>query len=103
MVFFTKTKKLLAYNTSKALCWLFDKPTKTFAKKGVSMLVLTRKLDESVTIRCPDGNLIKISVCRIDGNFKVRLGIDANQDYKITRTELIEKSNLPTEEFFNKF
>lgn len=67
------------------------------------MLVLTRKTDESVTIRCPDGKMIKISVCRIDGNFKVRLGIDADNEYKITRTELIKKSNLSEEEFFSKF
>jgi carbon storage regulator CsrA len=67
------------------------------------MLVLTRKTDESITVRCPDGTLLTISVCRIDANYKVRLGIDAPKDYKITRTELIEKSNLPTEEFFTKF
>lgn len=67
------------------------------------MLVLTRKTDESITIKCPDGKTIKISVCRIDGNFKVRLGIEADDDYKITRSELIKKSNLSEEEFFSKF
>lgn len=67
------------------------------------MLVLTRKTDESVTIKCPDNKYIQVVICRIDGNFKVRLGIKADADYKITRTELIEKSNLSPEEFFNKF
>lgn len=67
------------------------------------MLVLTRKTDESVTIKCPDGNIIVISICRIDNNYKVRLGIEASQNYKITRTELIQKSNLTEEEFFSKF
>jgi carbon storage regulator CsrA len=72
-------------------------------KKGVFMLVLTRKTDESITIKCPDGKIIKVAVCRIDGNFKVRLGIEAGDEYKITRTELIKKSNLTEEEFFSKF
>jgi carbon storage regulator CsrA len=67
------------------------------------MLVLTRKPEESVTIRCPDGKFITVTVCRIDGNFKVRLGIEASDEYKITRTELIRRSNLTEEEFFSKF
>jgi carbon storage regulator CsrA len=67
------------------------------------MLVLTRKPDESITIRCPDGTFITISVCRIDPNYKVRLGLDAPKDFKITRTELIEKANVSAEEFFSKF
>ena len=67
------------------------------------MLVLTRKQDESITIRCPDGKYVNISVCRIDSNYKIRLGIEAPGDYKITRTELIEKSDLSLEEFFQKF
>jgi carbon storage regulator CsrA len=67
------------------------------------MLVLTRKQDESITIRTPEGNLIKISICRIDANYKVRVGLEAPKEYKITRTELIEKSNLEPEEFFTKF
>jgi carbon storage regulator CsrA len=67
------------------------------------VLVLTRKTDESITILCPDGKLLKITVCRIDDNYKVRLGIDADKSYKITRTELIERSNETYAEFFKKF
>jgi carbon storage regulator CsrA len=67
------------------------------------MLVLTRKQDEKTTIRCPDGSYIEISVCRIDSNYKVRLGFDAGKDYKITRSELIEKSGLSKEDYFKKF
>ncbi len=67
------------------------------------MLVLTRKQDESITIRCPDGKLIKITVCRIDDNYKVRVGIEAESDYKITRTELIQRSNKDVQEFFKQF
>ena len=66
------------------------------------MLVLTRKQDEKTTICCPDGSFIEISVCRIDSSYKVRLGFDAGKDYKITRTELIEKSGLSKEEYFKR-
>jgi carbon storage regulator CsrA len=67
------------------------------------MLVLTRKQDESITIHCPDGKLLKITVCRLEDNYKVRLGIDADSDYKITRTELIERSKKEPQEFFKQF
>lgn len=67
------------------------------------MLVLTRKQDEKITIMCPDGRLLTITVCRIEDNYKVRLGIDADKDYKITRTELIEKSKENYVDFFKKF
>jgi carbon storage regulator CsrA len=67
------------------------------------MLVLTRKQDESITISCPDGKLIKITVCRIDDNYKVRVGIEAENEYKITRTELIQRSNKDVKEFFKQF
>jgi carbon storage regulator CsrA len=67
------------------------------------MLVLTRKQDESITISCPDGKLIKITVCRIDENYKVRVGIEAENEYKITRTELIQRSNKDVKEFFKQF
>ena len=67
------------------------------------MLVLTRKQDEKITILCPDGKLITLTVCRIEDNYKVRVGIEADKDYKITRTELIEKSNQNYVDFFNKY
>jgi carbon storage regulator CsrA len=70
---------------------------------GKTMLVLTRKQDEKITIMCPDGSLIGITVCRIEDNYKVRIGIDADKKYKITRTELIEKSNENYVDFFKKF
>lgn len=50
------------------------------------MLVLTRKIDESITI----GNLITISVLEVKGN-QVRLGIEAPKDIPINRTEIFEK------------
>lgn len=71
--------------------------------KECKMLVLTRKEDESITIACPDGNFLKITICRIDDNYKVRIGIEADKAYKITRTELIKKSNKKEEEFFKQY
>ena len=47
------------------------------------MLVLTRKLDESIRI----SDNIKITVLRIKGN-TVRIGIEAPRDVRVIRTEL---------------
>ncbi len=47
------------------------------------MLVLTRKLDESIQL----GNDIKITVLRIKGN-TVRIGIEAPRDVRVIRSEL---------------
>ena len=64
------------------------------------MLVLTRKLDESITI----GNNIKVSVLEVKGN-QVKLGIQAPKEIPINRTEIYESiiqenikaSNAPIE------
>ncbi len=56
------------------------------------MLVLTRKLNQSITI----GENIKISVLSIEGD-RVSIGVDAPRDVRIFRSELIEgtkQSNL---------
>ena len=50
------------------------------------MLVLTRKIDESITI----GHSISISVLEIKGN-QVKLGVKAPKDIPINRTEVYEK------------
>jgi carbon storage regulator CsrA len=47
------------------------------------MLVLSRKLDESIHI----GNDIKITILRVKGN-TVRIGIDAPRDVRVVRSEL---------------
>jgi carbon storage regulator len=47
------------------------------------MLVITRKVDDSITI----GNNITVSVLEIRGN-KVKLGIDAPKQTQIYRTEV---------------
>jgi carbon storage regulator len=50
-----------------------------------TVLVLTRKVDESIKI----GNQITVSVLEIKGN-QVRLGIDAPKTIPINRTEIYE-------------
>ena len=64
------------------------------------MLVLTRKIDESITI----GNNIKISILEVKGN-QVKVGIEAPKEVPINRTEVYESiiqenikaSNAPIE------
>ena len=50
------------------------------------MLVLTRKIDESITI----GHSVTISVLEVKGN-QVKLGVKAPKDIPINRTEVYEK------------
>lgn len=50
------------------------------------MLLLTRRIGESVMI----GDGIEVRVMSVQGN-QVRLGIDAPQDVKILRSELLER------------
>ena len=49
------------------------------------MLVLTRKIDESIMI----GNHISVSILGIKGN-QVKLGITAPKDVSVNRTEVYE-------------
>lgn len=49
------------------------------------MLVLTRKVEESITI----GNHVTVSVLEIKGN-QVKLGIKAPRDVPVYRTEIFE-------------
>lgn len=56
------------------------------------MLVLTRKLDESLRI----GDDIKITVLRVKGN-TVRIGIEAPRDVRVVRSELKTMDDSPLE------
>jgi carbon storage regulator len=62
------------------------------------MLVLTRRLGESITIN----DNIKIIVVEIDGN-QVKLGIEAPREIEIYREELYEKiKGIPFDSQKNK-
>jgi carbon storage regulator len=50
------------------------------------VLVLTRKVDESITI----GHFITISILEVKGN-QVKLGIKAPKDVHVNRSEIYEK------------
>jgi carbon storage regulator CsrA len=50
------------------------------------MLVLTRRETQAITIHCPDGTSIEVSVVAIDGG-KVRLGFTAPATVNIARKE----------------
>jgi len=52
------------------------------------MLVLSRKKDETIILKGPDMHEIRITVVRIDNRNKVRLGIEANKDVTVLRSEL---------------
>ncbi len=52
-------------------------------QKEIAMLVLSRKLDESIHI----GGDIKITILRVKGN-TIRLGIEAPRDVRVVRSEL---------------
>ena len=59
------------------------------AKKGINMLVLSRKKDETILLKVPGiEEDIRITVVRIDNRNKVRLGIEANKKVTVLRSEL---------------
>lgn len=55
------------------------------------MLVLTRKSEESIILKIPGMEDIRITVVRIDNRNKVRLGIEADSKITVLRQELISK------------
>jgi carbon storage regulator CsrA len=60
-------------------------------RKETKMLVLSRKKDETIIVRIPGREDIKLTVVRIDNLNKVRIGIEADKDVVILRSELDEK------------
>lgn len=52
------------------------------------MLVLSRKKDEQIILKVPGHNDIEITIVRFEGQ-KVRIGITADQDVSIIRSELL--------------
>lgn len=54
------------------------------------MLVLSRKRDEKIMLKLENEQEIELTIVRIDGN-KVRIGIDAEENVAILRSELVEQ------------
>ena len=54
------------------------------------MLLLTRRVGESILIKLPTGEQIQVAVLGIKGN-QVRIGTDAPDDISIVREELLDK------------
>lgn len=52
------------------------------------MLVLSRKKDECILIKRDGQSDIKITIVRIDNRNKVRVGIEADQNVTVLRSEL---------------
>lgn len=58
------------------------------AEKGIHMLVLSRKKDETIILKGPNMEDIRITVVRIDNRNKVRIGIEADKEITVLRSEL---------------
>ena len=54
------------------------------------MLILTRRLGETLIIELPTGERIEVTVLGIKGN-QVRIGTDAPDEISIVREELVQK------------
>lgn len=54
------------------------------------MLVLSRKKDETIVIKRDGQSDIRITIVRIDNKNKVRVGIEADRDVTVLRSELQE-------------
>lgn len=52
------------------------------------MLVLSRKKDESIIVRMPGREDVRLTVVRIDNMNKVRIGVEADKEVVILRAEL---------------
>lgn len=60
------------------------------------MLILTRKLNESIIVQFSDGTIVAFQIAKID-NDRVKIGIDAPQKVRIFRQEVynaIKESNF---------
>ena len=58
------------------------------------MLVLSRKKDETIILKAPNMEDIKITVVRIDNKNKVRIGIEAEKEIMVLREELAGENQI---------
>ena len=56
------------------------------------MLVLSRKKDEAIIMKIPGHEDIRLTVVRIDNMNKVRIGVEADKDVVVLRSELASES-----------
>jgi carbon storage regulator CsrA len=56
------------------------------------MLVLSRKKDETIILKSPNMEDIKITIVRIDNRNKVRIGIEADKEITVLRSELANET-----------
>lgn len=63
-------------------------------RKETVMLVLSRKKDETIVLKGPNMEDIKITVVRIDNKNKVRIGIEADKSITVLRSELTLNEEL---------
>ena len=54
------------------------------------MLILSRKIDETIIIETPSGDTIEINLIDTTRG-RAKIGIDAPEDYLILREEIIEE------------
>lgn len=55
------------------------------------MLVLSRKKDETIILKGPNMEDIRITIIRIDNRNKVRIGIEADKEITVLRSELTDR------------
>lgn len=61
------------------------------------MLLLSRRIGESIGIKLPDGRMVTVTIAEIRTSKQVRLGVIADPDIVVHRCELwdaIEQANL---------
>ena len=56
------------------------------------MLVLSRKLDESIIVVSPSGEIMEIKITKIEEN-RTKVGIEAPSNFKIFRKEVFDAIN----------
>lgn len=81
--------KIMFFGEKKLLILLIN--SVLVLKKELTMLVLSRKKDEMIILKGPNMEDIKITVVRIDNRNKVRIGIEAEKEITVLRSEIEDR------------
>lgn len=54
------------------------------------MLILTRRMNETIVIEDGSGNLVEVTLLSVKGN-QVRIGVNAPKDIQVNRKEIYER------------